>query len=147
MKPFATLSIASFALLAGLSMAQNINSTDGSDPSKWDPRLDAIQSAPANHQVIFENDDIRVLSVTVQPGEMEEVHHHRWPSVMVIDSLTRLVDYDQNGHEQKLPLPDKIELPLTLKLPSQSAHAVKNLDTRAFHATRVEFKKGFPVQQ
>jgi len=147
MKFFATLPVASFALFAGLSIAQMVLSTDGSDPSKWDPKLDAIRSAPANHRIIFENDDIRVLSVTVKPGELEKVHHHQWPSVMVIDSLTKLADFDKNGKEQKLPLPDKIELPLVLRLPPQSIHAVKNLDTRTFHATRIEFKKGFPVQQ
>ena len=147
MKFFTTLSVASFALFAGLSIAQMAVSTDGSDPSKWDPQLDAVRSAPTNHRVIFENDEIRVLSVTVKPGEMEKVHHHRWSSVMVIDSLIKLADFDKDGKEQKLPLPDKIELPLVLKLPPQSAHAVKNLDTRTFHATRIEFKKGFPVQQ
>ena len=146
MKRFIPLA-AAFTLCAGLACAQMPRSTDGSDPAGWEPGLDALRSAPDNHRVIFENDDLRVLSVTVRPGELEKVHHHKWPSVMVIDSLTRLVDLDRDGREQKLPLPEKIELPLVLKMPPQSAHAVKNLDTRPFHAIRIEFKKGFPVQQ
>jgi hypothetical protein len=43
-----------------------------------------------------------------------------------------LKDYDANGREQKLPLPDRVERPLVLELPPQ-----------AFHAIRVEFKQGF----
>ena len=117
-------------------------STDGTDPATWDPMLDAVKAAPGNHQVLFENDAIRVLSVTVRPGEREEVHHHRWPSVMVVDALGPLKDYDANGREQELPLPDEIERPLVLELPPQAAHAVENLDAEPLHLIRVEFKQG-----
>ena len=117
-------------------------SSDGTDPATWDPLLDAIKAAPDNHQVLFENDAIRVLSVTVQPGEREEVHHHRWRSIMVVDALGPLKDYDAHGREQKLPLPTAIERPLVLELPPQAAHAAENLDTEAFHAIRIESKKG-----
>ncbi len=131
-------------LTASVALAQGNMpiSTDGTDPATWDPALDAIKAAPDNHQVLFENDALRVLSVTVQPGEREAAHHHRWPSLMVVDALGPLRDYDANGKEQKLPLPDRIERPLVLELPPQAAHAAENLDTKAFHAIRIEFKQG-----
>ena len=36
------------------------------DPSTWDPALDAVIAAPANHKVVFENDRLRVLEVTLR---------------------------------------------------------------------------------
>lgn len=128
------------------AQAQMPPSTDGSDPAGWDPRLEALHAAPGNHRVIFENADIRVLSVTVEPGEMEPAHHHLWPSVLVIDSLPRISDHDRSGREVRLPLPDPIEMPLVLKLPPQAAHSVKNDGSKPLHLIRIEFKKGFPAQ-
>ncbi len=58
-----------------------------SDPSTWDPAMDAVTAAPANHKVVFENDHLRVLEVTLEPGEEEPLHHHRWPSVFVFDQV------------------------------------------------------------
>ena len=40
---------------------------DDADPSTWDPALDAVAAAPKNHKVIFENDRLRVLEVTLEP--------------------------------------------------------------------------------
>ncbi len=64
-------------------------SDDGavSDPSTWDPQLDAVIAAPAHHKVLFENDRLRVLDVTLEPDDEEPVHHHRWPSVFVFDQI------------------------------------------------------------
>ncbi len=46
-------------------------SMDGSDPATWDPALDGVLAAPENHTVLYEDDSIRVISVTVAPGETE----------------------------------------------------------------------------
>ena len=69
-------------------------SMDGSDPATWDPKLDALVAAPGNHRVLYEDDRIRVVSVSIPPGETEPAHHHRWPSVFVIDSFVKLRDFD-----------------------------------------------------
>ena len=56
-------------------------------PSTWDPALDAVIAAPKHHKVLFENECLRVLDVTLEPNEEEPVHHHRWPSVFVFDQV------------------------------------------------------------
>ena len=57
----------------------------GLDPSIRDPALDAVVAAPKHHKVIFENERLRVLEVTLEPNDEEPIHHHRWPSVFVFD--------------------------------------------------------------
>jgi hypothetical protein len=59
----------------------------GSDPTTWDPAFDAVIAAPQNHKVVFENDRLRVLEVTLEPDEEEPIHHHRWPSVFIFDQV------------------------------------------------------------
>src|SRR5207302_3546438 len=93
------LAAALISAAAAQAPAQMPVSTDGTDPNTWDLKLEARRAAPRNHKVIFENQDIRVLSVSVQPGEQEALHHHRRPSVMVIDSLVKLERSEEHTSE------------------------------------------------
>jgi hypothetical protein len=78
------------------------NNRADSDPSTWDPALDAVVAAPKHHKVIFENERIRVLEVTLEPNDEEPIHHHRWPSVFVFDQVQGPVhDFAPDG--AKLP--------------------------------------------
>lgn len=114
------------------------------DVESWDPALDAVSAAPENHRVLYEDDVVRVISVSVKAGTQEKAHHHRWPSVFVIDSMVHLEDFDgATGKQIPLPVPEKFDPPLIAKMPPQGLHFVRNLDSRDFHGTRVEFKKGF----
>jgi hypothetical protein len=120
-------------------------SMDGTDPAGWDPSLDSLAAAPANHRLLYEDESIRVLSVSIAPGQTEPPHHHRWPSVFVIDRFgKKMRDFDSDGREIPLPLPERFELPLTVNMPPQPVHYVRNEDTIGFHGTRIEFKRGFP---
>jgi len=53
-------------------------------PSSPDP-MEAVLRAPRNHAVLYEDADIRLLEVTVLPGETEVLHDHPWSSVFIID--------------------------------------------------------------
>jgi hypothetical protein len=51
------------------------------DRSDFPDGYDAMQAAPGTHSVIFENQFVRVLQVTMPPaGTTIPMHHHRWPS-------------------------------------------------------------------
>ena len=53
----------------------------GQDKSEFPDGYDAVQAAPATHKVIFENEFVRVLEVSVPAaGQAIPMHHHRWPS-------------------------------------------------------------------
>lgn len=123
-------------------------STDGTDPKTWDPKLDALKAGERNHKVIYEDKEIRVLSVTVAPGEVEIAHHHQWPSVIVYDRPVKSENRDANGKllASKMPPAGKRELPMTFRVPPEAAHSVSNLDTVPLHLIRVEFKNGFPKE-
>ncbi len=62
----------------------------GQDKSGFPDGFDAVQAAPNSHKVIFENEFVRVLEVTMPtPGNTEPMHHHRWPSFFL--------DWDTGG--------------------------------------------------
>ena len=120
-----------------------------SDPSSWDPKLDAVIAAPKHHKVLFENESLRVLEVTLAPQDEEPVHHHRWPSVFVFDQIQPPV-YDIT--------PDGIQLPpsrdvikaletwdgkgcLVVHMSPQPAGRVLNASPTTLHGIRIEMKK------
>jgi mannose-6-phosphate isomerase-like protein (cupin superfamily) len=140
--------VAAVLLLAGRpGIAEGVPvSTDGSDPRTWDPALDAVKSGARNHRVIYEDQDVRVLSVTVEPGEVERAHHHQWPSVLVFISLTGYENRDAKGIEiPRTVVPgEKVEQPVVARLPPEAAHAVTNKGTTPLRLIRIEYKNGFP---
>jgi hypothetical protein len=46
----------------------------------WPESMDAVQAAGKNHRILYEDEKVRILEVTVAPGEHEARHDHRWPS-------------------------------------------------------------------
>lgn len=63
-----------------------------------DPHLDAVIAAPKNHKILMKNDKVRVLEVTLEPDETEEVHPHQWPRVLYIQEAGDFIDYDSDGN-------------------------------------------------
>lgn len=119
-----------------------------SDPSTWDPKLDAVIAAPKHHAVLFENDRVRVLEVTLEPNDEEPVHHHRWPSVFVLDQIKPpVVDISPEG-ERLPPNRDVIAALetwdgkgcLVVRMAPQAAGRVVNESDLSLHGIRIEMK-------
>jgi quercetin dioxygenase-like cupin family protein len=116
-------------------------STDGSDPSKWNPKKASAIAAPGNHKIIFENDNLRVISVTVPAGSTEPLHDHPYYSFLFVDSDARVADHDATGKTLPSATP---KVPFGFLQPPQALHAVQDLDNQKdMHLIRIEFKKGF----
>jgi predicted metal-dependent enzyme (double-stranded beta helix superfamily) len=77
------------ALGAAFLLGQNTNDFD----KWWRPENDALVAAPQHHKVLLENDEVRVLEVTVPPGVREPLHAHRYPSVLYYISAAHLKEY------------------------------------------------------
>jgi hypothetical protein len=117
-------------------------------PSTWDSALDAVVAAPANHKVIFENDRLRVLEVTLEADEEEPVHHHRWPSVFVFDQVQGPV-HDMAPDGSMLP-PNRDVMQaiqkwdcngcLVVHMAPQTAGRVLNASGKTIHGIRIEMK-------
>jgi hypothetical protein len=63
----------------------------------WPDELDALQSAPRHHTLLFENELVRVLDTTVPPGETVPLHTHRWPAALYILKWSHFVRRDGEG--------------------------------------------------
>jgi quercetin dioxygenase-like cupin family protein len=114
------------------------------NPADWPKDSDAVIAAPRNHKILLENDKVRVLDVTIPPGETEPLHSHRWPSVLYILSAGDFVDRDGQGNvifdtrQLKTPL----QYPVTMYKEPEAPHAAENLSkTVTVHLIRVEIKK------
>jgi hypothetical protein len=59
----------------------------------WPDTLDACVAAPQSHRLLFENEVVRVLEVSIEPGTREPVRTHRAPSVMIVDGPARIRYY------------------------------------------------------
>lgn len=142
--------VAAATLLATFTWAQSqkIVSTDGSDPSKWDKNLDGPIAASGNHKIVFENENIRVQSVTVPPHSEEPYHLHPYASILVIDSApAKIVDRDSDGKVVQTPifLEQMKTFPVIVVQPPQARHSIKNEDpTKEVHLIRIDGKKNVP---
>jgi hypothetical protein len=108
-----------------------------------------VEAAPANHKVLFENDRLRVLEVTLEDRCEEPTHHHRWPSVFVFDQVQGPVhDIAPDG----TPLPPNRDVMkaiqawdgqgcLVVHMAPQAAGRVLNASGKTIHGIRVEMKK------
>lgn len=160
MKRFCLLNFLSALVFVGCHQPQaqsvNVNSTatptaqtettSNSDPkntANWDKSLDAVVAAPKNHKVVLENDKVRVLEVTVQPGEREPVHSHRWSSVLYVMEEENIRDYDAKGNVIYDTKTDKnpMKTPYTIWMEPQEPHSVENLSKKPLRLMRVELKQ------
>lgn len=95
---------------------------------------DAVTAAPAIHQVVFENDEIRLLRVTVGPGAKAEMHSH-----------PRNLNYVTQGGRLRFTSPEgqvrEVELTEGQVLDSQAAaHEVENVGSSTVETLQTEFK-------
>jgi len=110
----------------------------------WTPELDAVIASPKNHKVILENDKVRVLEITLLPNETENLHHHKWPSVIYIPEGNDFVDYDGEGNilidSRKLTNPSVY--PIVIYNDNDILHQTKNVSkTKSIRLIRVEMKQ------
>jgi hypothetical protein len=123
----------------------------------WPDSMDSVNAAPKNHKVLFENDHVRLLEVTVQPGETENMHGHKYPSVFMMDApqpriKNHNLEDEENapngplgGKDERRPpqrVDGNVQYPICRAMPTpQAPHQVTILDSFPQHFYRMEFKK------
>jgi hypothetical protein len=88
--------------------------------------------------VLLETTAVRVLEITIEPGDREPEHVHRCPSVMIVDEPARIRYYESGTLTFASPLTvDRPAMRATWMDP-EGPHSVENVDARRYHAFRVE---------
>jgi len=64
----------------------------------WPDSLDALIAAPAFHQVLFEDERVRVVRTHIPPGQTVPLHTHRWPGVLHILGWSDFIRRDEGGN-------------------------------------------------
>jgi glucose/arabinose dehydrogenase len=123
--------------------AQQATKLEQNNPATWSDSLDAVAAAPKNHKVVLENEKVRVLEVTVQAGEREPVHGHKWSSVLYVMEEENIRDYDADGNVIYDTKTDKnpMKTPYTIWMEPQAPHSVENLSKKPLRLMRAELKQ------
>jgi len=77
----------------GLAWGQTASNFD----KWWTPEKDATAAAPGNHKVLLENDEVRVLQVSVPPHTQEPMHTHRYPAVIYLQSSPHMFEHTEDA--------------------------------------------------
>ncbi|WP_159076328.1 hypothetical protein [Flagellimonas amoyensis] len=118
-------------------------------PWNWPETLDAVKAAPDGHQIVYEDDSVRILKVILEPNQVEPVHTHQWKSIMWFTKATPMTYYSYDQTHEDLVVKDSFAIP---QMPpevldhgdavdAEGPHAVKNSGDADGIAYRVEFKQ------
>lgn len=117
-------------------------SSDTSNTTDWPDELDALVSAPEHHKLLMENDFVRVIDTFIPPGEMTNIHTHKWPASLYIISWSDFIRYDAKGNVivdsrnfSQTPLPSSAIWSEALQ-----PHALENIGENDIHIISVEIK-------
>jgi hypothetical protein len=143
-KAIARMAICGLAMSLVSCATHKNRGSSSSQAWSWPETLDAARAASDSHRVLFENDRVRVLEVTIPPHMKEALHTHRWPSVLYVDKGGPFRDFDSQGNvvfdsrtaAEPLPKP-----PVVLWSEPQAPHAIENLADEPSHLIRFELKK------
>ncbi len=95
---------------------------------------DAVSVAPQFHQVVFENEKIRVLNVVVSPGQKAAMHWH-----------PENINYFLQGGKMKFTNQDGVSREMEFAVGQttsgkETMHAVENCGDTEVRTLQIEFK-------
>ncbi len=108
----------------------------------WPDELDAMVAAPAFHELLLENEHVRVLHTRILPGQTVPVHTHRWPHVQYVMSWGAFIRRDHHGNvlydTRSEPAPTLPHVVWSQPLPP---HTVENVGQTEISVIGIEVKK------
>ena len=135
------LSLLALGCSAALAQAVPAGLPPGAPCATIEPAADdGPVVSPANHTVLFEDADVRVLDVHSQPHTREAVHTHARPAVMYVDRQGAGTYRTPDGSRDTSHPTDPNFKPRIFAIKPEGLHWTENTGDVAFHAIRVEFK-------
>jgi quercetin dioxygenase-like cupin family protein len=118
----------------------------GDRKQEWPNSLDAMVAAPEHHEVVLENERVRVLDSRIKPGETVPVHTHRWASVLYVLGTSDFIRYDSDGKAvfDSRTAASNIETGTVTWSPPLGAHSVENVGDSEIRVISVELKDSSP---
>jgi quercetin dioxygenase-like cupin family protein len=104
--------------------------------------LDAMSAAPDHHDILMENEQVRVLDTRLKPGQRTPIHTHCWPATLYVMSWSDFIrrDVDGNVIVDSRNWERRPENGEALWLPPLPPHSVENLGDADLHLIAVELK-------
>jgi len=107
----------------------------------WPGHLDAMVADPQHHQLLLENEYVRVLEVKIKPGEITALHTHQWQATLYIKSWSDFLRYDELGNivadSRKMNTETPPSVAWSDALPP---HRLENIGLQELHVISVEIK-------
>jgi len=143
-------------VLSQSAAAQTKSNTNTKKPTAripgwtWPAKLDAVAAAPKNHQIVYEDNNVRVLQVICPPGNEEPVHTHQYKSTMWFTHSAHFIYYnyvkDKDGRLVKKDSTEVKGFPAEAlnkgqQVDREGLHSIKNIGTDTLMAYRIEYKK------
>jgi hypothetical protein len=111
---------------------------------------DSLLAAPSNERLLFEDDHIRFVEVTIRPGETEPMSGDPYPSVVAMDTPLghsfedKLLDPNSPLNGQGAGFggpPPGFDAPTCTSSAPRAPHSIHNNGTVPIHYYRVDFKR------
>lgn len=104
--------------------------------------LDAMQAAPDHHDVLLENDRVRVLDTCVAPGERTPLHAHASSAALYVMSWSDFLRRDADGNimADSRTWDRRPEIGEALWLPPLPPHTIENIGTAELRLIAIELK-------
>lgn len=107
---------------------------------------DSISAAPDNYRLLYEDQHVRLLEVTVRPGETTRPHSNPYASVLalntVIDEKSIVDAHGPAPGHAPAPSVFDMKVPTCTTMAAQKApHTIHNNGTIPLHYYRIEFKR------
>ena len=114
---------------------------------------DSIQAAPNNYKLLFEDGKMRLLEVTIRPGETTPMHGSPYPAVLAFNAINNPAGITDKSLDPASPLngqgsgkagPPKVynlKVPTCMTTASRAPHAIHNGGTAPLHYYQIEYKR------
>lgn len=121
-----------------------------SDQWPYPIAYDSYLAAPNSHKLLYEDDHVRLIEVTIRPGETEHMEGVPYPSVVAEDAISGATSED-HPLDANSPLngqgaghgaaPQGLEVPTCATMGPLAPHAMQNTGAVPIHFYRIEFKR------
>jgi mannose-6-phosphate isomerase-like protein (cupin superfamily) len=104
--------------------------------------LDAMLAAPDHHEVLLENDRVRVLDTRLAPGEQTPIHMHTSSAALYVMSWSDFLRRDADGNiiVDSRTWDRQPETGEALWLPPLPPHTIENIGKTELRLIAVELK-------